>query len=249
MAVSTHQVLGTTVTMPVRIRTASALTAMFSVPAPAAQQMVDYTGLEVLQHLPGRAVVGLVSVRYVEGDLGPYDEFGVAVLVRNHDDPSPRSGRAGLRALVSGRSGVLIHRLPVNGEFTMAAGRSIWGFPKELADFETQASGRRHRVVLRQGGRLAVDLSVRSGLPVPTGRSGASLRAYSHLDGVTRCTEWQMRPHGVRTRPGGARVRLGDHLIGQELAGLGLPRRAMFSTTIHDLQMTFGDARDARAST
>lgn len=69
-----------------------------------------------------------------------------------------------------------------------------------------------------------------------------ALTAYSHLDGVTRHTSWEMDPQGIRSRPGGADLRLGDHPIGRELAGLGLPRRALFSTVIPNLAMTFGDA-------
>jgi hypothetical protein len=37
-------------------------------------------------------------------------------------------------------------------------------------------------------------------------------------------------------------LRLGDHPIGRELGALGLPRRALFSTSIGNLAMSFGDA-------
>jgi hypothetical protein len=242
MAASTHEILGRTLTMPVEVRTATAMTAMFSVPAAATQRLVDYSGLQVLQHRPRRAIVGLVFVRYVDGDLGQYDEFGVAVLVRNHDEPGPASTLGNLRALAKGRAGVLIHRLPVDGEFTMAAGRQIWGFPKDLAEFDVDLTRPRRRVTLGQGGRLAVRLSVGRGLPVPGAGSAVSLRAYTHLDGVTRFTDWDMNPDGVRTRPGGARVELGDHPLARELAALGLPKRALFSTSMANVAMTFGDA-------
>jgi hypothetical protein len=224
----THEVLGRTVTMPVEIRTASAVTAMFPVPASAAQRMVDYSGLRVLRPVPGRAVVVLLHVRYVDGDLGAYDEVGVAVLVHRHD------------TLLA--PGVLIHRLPVDGEFTMAAGRKVWGFPKELADFDVSESDGRRRVVLTQHGDLVVDLTVSAGLPVPARVGRTALRAYTHLHGVTRCTDWEMAPSGVRCRPGGARAVLGDHPIGRELAELGLPRRALVTTTIGNARMRFGEA-------
>lgn len=238
-----HQVLGRTVHMPVRIRRASAVVALFGCPAGPAQQLVDYSGLRVLGHRSGRALVGLVHVRYVEGDLGRYDELGVAVVVRRHDDPVPVHRVRGLRALASGRTGLFIHRLPVDGEFTMAAGREIWGFPKVLADFDVRQDGARRRVVLRQDGRAAVDLTVRPGLPLPVPVRRLALRAYTCLDGVTRCTDWVLRPHGVRGRPGGASLLLGDHPLARELAGLGLRRRALFSASMTDAQMTFGDAR------
>ncbi len=242
---TTHTVLGRTVTMPVEVRKAVAATAMFSVPAARAQAMIDYSGLEVLPFRPGRSVIGLVCVRYVDGDLGPYDEFGVCVLVRRHDSPARRTTIGNLRSLVRGDAGVLIHRLPVDGEFTMAAGREIWGFPKTLATFDTDLDSPTRRMALRQDDQLVADLRVRPGwhLPAPAGR--VALTAYSHLDGVTRHTSWEMNPEGVRSRPGGADLRLGEHPTGRELAALGLPRRAMFSTTISNLAMSFGDAEHA----
>jgi len=240
--IATHVVLGQTVTMPVQVRRATATTAMFSVKAEAAQRMVDYSGLEVLRYRSGRGIVGLVFVQYVDGDLGPYNEFGVCVLVRTHDEPGPRSTIGNLRALVAGRAGVLIHRLPVDGEFTRAAGRQIWGFPKELADFDVHLAGPDRHMVLRQDGELVADLRVRPGLPAPAPGSGLALTAYSHLHGATRHTAWEMSPSGVRTRPGGADLVLGTHPVARELAELGLPRRALFSTTIANLAMSFGDA-------
>lgn len=239
---TTHTVLGRVVQTPVEVRRARAVTAMFSVPADRSQAMIDASGLEVLPHRPGRTVVGVVAVRYDDGDLGPYDELGVCVLVRPHDSPARRTPWAGLRSVVGGDAGVLIHRLPVDGEFTLAAGRGIWGFPKTLADFHTDLESPTKRVVLRQDGRLAVDLRVRPGLGIRMPGANVALAAYSHLDGVTRRTTWEMDPRGVRTRPGGADLLLGDHEIGRELASLGLPRRALFTSSIDALRMRFGDA-------
>lgn len=51
-----------------------------------------------------------------------------------------------------------------------------------------------------------------------------------------------MNPTGVRTRTGGAELHLGSHPIADELRSLGLPRRALMTTTIPDLRMRFGDA-------
>lgn len=238
----THTVLGRTVPMPVEVRSAVAMTAMFSVPAAPAQEMIAYSGLEVLEYRRGHGIVGLVFVRYVDGDLGPYDELGVCVLVHAHGHAGRRTSWGNLRSLATGEAGVLIHRLPVDGEFTLAAGRVIWGFPKTLAEFATDLDGATRRVALRQDGRLVVDLRVRRGLSLPAPGSRLALTAYSHLDGATRRTSWRMDPQGVRSRPGGAELLLGDHPIAHELARIGLPRRALFSTTIANLPMCFEGA-------
>ncbi len=49
-----------------------------------------------------------------------------------------------------------------------------------------------------------------------------------------------MNPAGMRTRIGGATLRLGTHPIADELRSLGLPRRALVSSSIGNLAMTFG---------
>jgi Acetoacetate decarboxylase (ADC) len=96
MPASQHTIAGTVLTMPVRIRKANQHMAMFSVDADAAQQVIDYSGLQVCRYLPGRAVVVLVLVHYIDGDLGQYHEFGTNVMVS-----PPGSNASGPRALRS----------------------------------------------------------------------------------------------------------------------------------------------------
>lgn len=238
---STHLILGQQVAMPVQVRTATAFMGMFSVPATAAQDRIASTGLEILQFRPGRGICTLVFVDYVDGDLGPYNEFGVCFLVRDHQHP--RGGvLQDLKALTGGAAGALIHHLPVDGDFTLAAGRGIWGFPKTLADFTVDHHAPTKRGSVSADGDLIAELSVAPGIPLPGKGIAASLAAYSHLDGVTRRTTWDMNPSGVRARLGGATLRLGTHPIANELRALGLPRRALATSSIPDLKMTFGDA-------
>ncbi|MFC9788264.1 acetoacetate decarboxylase family protein [Rhodococcus sp. NPDC127528] len=240
---TSHEVLGRRVEMPVQIRQASAFMAMYSVPTAAAQSVIDYTGLEILQYRPGRGLCALVFVDYVDGDLGPYNEFGVTFMVRNHLASRGTSVPADLRSLATGSAGTLIHQLPVDGEFTMAAGRGIWGFPKVLAEFDADHSSRVKRASVSRDGQLIASLTLRPGIRLPGSGTSTSLEAYSHLDGITRHTAWDMHPSGVRSRIGGADLTLGSHPIADELRAVGLPRRALMTSSIPNLKMTFGDAK------
>ncbi|HKP42958.1 acetoacetate decarboxylase family protein [Mycobacterium sp.] len=237
MTASQHTIAGTVVTMPVKIRKANQHMAMFSVDAGAAQRMIDYSGMQVCRYLPGRALVILMLMQYVDGDLGPYYEYGTNVMVN-----PPGSNASGVRALQS--AGAFIHHLPVDQSFTLEAGRTIWGYPKVMADF-TVRNGRQFGFDVSIDGQLAVGMEFQPGLPVPsafTSRTQAH-NTYSHLDGVTRETPGEMTLTGVRYGLGGARVWLGDHPYANELAALGLPKRALVSSSAANVEMSFGDAQ------
>jgi hypothetical protein len=235
---SRHLIAGTVVTMPVQIRIAAQHMAMFSVDADAAQHMIDYSGLQVCRHRPNKAVVVLMLMHYVDGDLGEYYEYGTNVMVN-----PPGSNASGLSALQS--AAALIHHLPVDQAFTLEAGRTIWGYPKVMADF-TIRSGHPFGFDVTIDGQFAVGMDFKPGLRVPSAFTSKPQvhPTYSHLDGVTRETAGEMRLSGVRYRPGGVRVRLGEHPYAKELASLGFPKRALISSSADNVEMTFGDAKE-----
>jgi len=234
MPASQHTIAGTVLTMPVKIRKATQHMAMFSVDADAAQRLIDDSGLKVCRYLPGRAVVILMLMHYVDGDLGQYYEFGTNVMVN-----PPGSNASGPRALQS--AGAFIHHLPVDQAFTLEAGTTIWGYPKVMADFIIR-DGRQFGFDLSIDGELVVGMEFRPGLPVLLTPREQVQRTYSHRDGVTRETPFEMSIAGVRNRLGGVRMWLGDHPYAKELASLGLPKRAMLSSSVEHVQMSFGDA-------
>lgn len=233
MTVSQHTIAGTVLTMPVVIRKADQHSAMFSVPAGAAQRLIDYSGLQVFEYLPGRAILVQLLVRYLDGDLGKYHEYGTAFLVNR-----PGTHAKGLRAMAD--AATFIHRLPVDQEFTLEAGRTIWGYPKIMADF-TVREGRKFDFDVSADGQLIAGIEFSPGLPHPAMKA-QHLTTYSHLDGVTRETSSTMQTSGVRTRLGGARIRLGEHPYAKELASLGLPKRALMTQSVTNVEMSFGDA-------
>ena len=125
MTTSQHTIAGTVVTMPVQIRKANQHMAMFSVDADAAQRLIDYSGLRVCRYLPGRAIVILTLMHYIDGDLEQYHEFDTSVMV----DPT-RGPRELAPAL--GSAGAFMHHLPVDQAFTLEAGTGRSGVPKSM---------------------------------------------------------------------------------------------------------------------
>ncbi|WP_433499813.1 acetoacetate decarboxylase family protein [Sphaerimonospora sp. CA-214678] len=251
-----HLVQGRRVDMPVRVRDATLCAAMYLVRADPARAVLAYSGMDVTEVLPGRAVCTLLFVQYRDSDLDAYHEFGVAFLVRPPaSGPPPRRGAlAGMKDLRTAGGGAFIHWLPVNQGFTLEAGRGIWGFPKELAEIDLRLGTPYKRCTVRRDGRPVVDLLTRPGLPLPAAALRTALPgrrdemrmidAYTHAEGVTRRVPWTVRPRGIRWRPGGALVRLGNHPIAKELSELGLPRHALMTVTIDRLSMEFSGAEE-----
>jgi len=157
----------------------------------------------------------------------------------------PGSNASGLRALQS--AGAFIHHLPVDQEFTLEAGQTIWGYPKVMADF-TVRTGHQFGFDVSIDGQRVVGMEFRPGLPVPAAFASRKqvYRTYSHRDGVIRETLGETSITGARYRIGGARVWLGDHPYAKELASLGLPKRALMSSSAANVEMTFGDAHILR---
>ena len=223
---STYDVAGRQVALPVEVREATAMTAMFVTSADAVRDVVDGTGLAPAVLPGGRALAILAAIHYVDNDLGAYDEVALAFPV---EPPAPTEPR-----------GAYIHRLPVNGEFTCAAGRRIWGFPKWVCDIDVAVDERGGTCELRDGGELVMRLETRR-RPFPLPSRPAELTAYSYLDGVVRRTPFTSRSERVRGGPGGARLEVGlRHPMARELRALGLPRRALASSTVGLLRASFG---------
>ncbi len=232
----TALVQGRPVSLPVEVRDAMAVSALFLVPTRAARDIVSHPRLQLLELLPGRAVCVLAAVEYRDNDLGCYNEFAVNFFVRpGVERPLPLLGL--LAAFRARAAGVYIHWLPVTTSFSRDAGRDIWGFPKTVDEIAFRdANGWRQCSVAVQGTHV-LTFSVRRG-----GRGRLSEMpqdAFAVRDGVLYRTPSVMSGDGVGTRLGGARLVLGEHPRAAELRALGFPRRALVSTFTAHMRASF----------
>jgi hypothetical protein len=223
---ATHDVLGQTVTMPVEVADASAGTVIFDVPLEAAQALAP-EGFDVIETEPGRAQLALALIDYRVNDLGAYHEVGTILFVR------PTGG---------GDDGNFITHLPVDQEFTCAAGNQIWGFPKSVERIDVTQTDTASRWVLTMGGELVLDVTVPRGgtdemPPLP-------MTSYTLLDGKPHATRFTQGGSGSSLGFGeGVSVTLGTHPIAKELASLGLPdAKVVLTTWTEQMQATFEDA-------
>jgi hypothetical protein len=229
----TYPVDGRPVRMPVQVRDAKMASATFVVPADAAQRIVAPTGLQVVRRGGGRALVALALVKYVDCDLGDYDELALAFVV----EPP-----AGEPPLEKGAVATYIHRLPVSQAFTCEAGRGIWGFPKWIADLRVTIQGGVAAATLRnEDGSPVVEIGLRRGV-VPVPSRPLTMVCYTFGDdGQLRRTRWTTRAYGTRLLlGGGAAVEVGSgHPLADELHALGFPRRPVMTMSSRSMTATF----------
>jgi hypothetical protein len=220
---TTHDVLGQTVTMPVLVRDASAGTVIFDVDLAAAQALVPEQ-FEVIESARGRAQLALALVDYRDNDLGAYREVGTIFFVR------PAGG---------GPDGNLITHLPVDQEFTCVAGNAIWGFPKTVEQIDLTQTETTSRWVLTMDGELVLDVTVPRGgsdemPPLP-------MTSYTLLGGRPHATAFTQGGTGSGMGFGdGVTLVLGTHPIAKELESLGLPGAPVVLTTwTENMQASF----------
>ena len=208
--------------MPVLVRDASAGTAIFDVDLAAAQALVP-PAFEVIESAPGTAQLALALIDYRDNDLGAYHEVGTIFFVR------PAGG---------GPDGSYISHLPVDQEFTCAAGNQIWGFPKTVQDIAVTQTADTSRWVLTMDGELVIDITV------PRGGSDEmpqmALTSYTLIDGRPHATAFSQGGAGASMSFDGVTWQLGTHPIAKELESLRL--RFVMSTWVEHMQATFEDA-------
>jgi hypothetical protein len=223
--------------MPALVTDASTATATYLVDARAARCLLPGDEIDVVELLPGRALLSLACVDYRENDLGDYNEISVAFFVRERSAPPGLPVLGTALALMRGRMATYIHRLPVDQGFTCEAGRRIWGFPKTVDDIELDYASDRVHCRWAIDGKLVLRFSVPRGgartLP------DTELVTYSYIEGVAHRTRFVSGAEGVGFRLGGAELSLGDHPIAAELRGLGLPRRALVTSWMQKMHGRF----------
>jgi hypothetical protein len=237
---ATHLVQGRTVPIPVVVRDAEGLSLMYPVRAATVRRLLPTPTLHPAEWWPGWAICVLAAIEYKDNDLGTYNEVGVNFLVTY----GPHRALPLLGLITASRLGTLgayVHRLPVTTTFSRDAGRDIWGFPKTVADITFADAGDRRTCRLEADGAHVLTLTA----PRGGSRSFADLPqdAYAWRDGMLFKTPSTMSAEGVGFRLGGATLELGPHPMADELRGLGLPRRALGSTSFLRWGATFQDAQ------
>ncbi|MEU3794614.1 acetoacetate decarboxylase family protein [Streptomyces fructofermentans] len=206
-------------------------TARLTMPAPTrairARLPKELVPLEVA---PGLGLVSVMFFRYDVCDIDSYTEAAVGIAVK-----PVRHGKFGFFDLVAGLKNehlaAYVLSLPVSTQIAQVRGHDGYGFPKWVTaldvDINTQRTTAR---VANDAGE--VDLALTASTPRqtahPSGVRVGSLTSYTSINGAWHCTlsQTNVLNAGTTRGSGGARLRIGDGRMADDLRSLK-PKRAV----------------------
>lgn len=224
-----YVIQGRAVRMPCIVRDASSGSAIYAVPAGAAQKLIPGDAYEVVEMAPGQTQLILGFVDYRDNDLGDYNEVMIIFFVKPKGAPIERQG-------------TFIYKLPVNQSFTCEAGSKIWGFPKTVEQIDIAYESDRAICRLVMDGQHLFTLilpRVHDGPETPD----LEMTTYTYLD--SPCAVPFTSGGTTAVVPGGEGVglELGTHPLAEELRALGLPTAPLMSTWMEHMHGSFGEPR------
>ncbi len=209
--------------------------AVFPASFDAVAEILPAEALQPSRWLDGRALVIVAAMRYrdvtvlsVDGstdNLAPYGEILVGAFVGYRRSP---------RVNPFGAQSAFVLHLPVTTREACEGGRSIWGFPKFVADMDFVEDEHTRAVTLGEGGADIFTLRVHPRGPVLHDR--APLTAYTSLRGDLVETRMPMSAHGS-IRPGGGQLLLGEHPVAESLRALDVRPKPLFTGSYLDQRM------------
>ena len=222
-AVVWGEIDGRTITFPMDVPRFDAATMGFSVPVEAARKLIPGDDFEPVEVGEGLAQLVIALCDYIENPWGDYLEINLGFLARP----------VGASDVI----GSFVYRMPVDQEFTCAAGNQVMGFPKTVEELSIQ----------REGGQVTfewrVDGEVELAVSFPDVTNGESAQvatvSYSYLDGLPFETELEMGLGTATLDPGDVTIHLGEGAVADELRSLGLPKAPDFASWGVGLSATF----------
>jgi hypothetical protein len=213
---------------PTEFRDGCSAAGLFLVKSKVANDYIAGSGFELAEVAPGRGILVLTGVRYTDTDCGEYDETAMAFFVKRADR-KPRLPYASTWVdIVRGNTASFTWNLQVTTPLSRDAGIFMWGFPKTIEDISYEHTDGRAAFNLRMDGQEVFNYSVlANGSTTPPPVTSA---VYSTWEGAPHVSYLTQTYRDARYRPGGGRLRLGDHPLADKLRALGLPRRPLLAT-------------------
>jgi Acetoacetate decarboxylase (ADC) len=217
--------------LPCHFRKVHYTVCLFPVEKELVMQRLAGTGLLPALKFGNRFMVAVGLIGYEDSDLGKYNEVIVAIPSIPVEMKKPFSSWLDLiRSSDKRKVGQHILHIPVNSEFSRAAGNELWGYPKIVAPVEHDfnSSSLHSKVFDPVSKELIVEIKGKLGFGIPS--IPLSLITYSFVDEKMMKTKVKVRGmmkvrlnHGLKLRVG-----FSNHPMANDLRMLGLDGKKPF---------------------
>ncbi len=206
------------VEMPILYFRDDCFAAFFTADRRRVEALMPSTQLHPIRIRGGRVLLAVVAFNYIDTTIGPYGEVGVVLPVVHAPRPPPPLLPGLMEAWYPGFGGLVMH-LPVTTTAARDAGRSLWGYPKFVADMGFEMTPERATCRVDEGGQHLLTLGVaRSGVPIPDRRP---VLTYSVRSGeLVRTSIPQRGLYRLGVNGPDATLDLGDHPVARQIAAL-----------------------------
>lgn len=210
--------------MPIFYYDNTSFAAMFTASTVKVRSFLPHSDMTPIEVFPGRCLMAFMAFEYRKSDLGPYNEFCIAVGVtfRKGQIPLATVTSQLLRRSLS----AYIWRLPVTTEIARIAGVDLYGYPKFIADIDFHREPGRIRCSLADKGKKILSLSGKT-LPAGVGKR-LEYTTWSIKDGSPLRTRILVNPieFSQSMSRDAARLEIGTgHPICEELKSIGLSEK------------------------
>lgn len=214
------------VRVPVFYYDNTSLAAAFTASTDRVRKFLPHREMKPVELYPGRCLVVFMAFEYRKSDLGPYNEFSIAVGVTFGKAPIPAATFAAqfFRRSLS----AYIWQLPVTTELARAGGVDFYGYPKFIADIDFQREPGRVRCTLAEKGR---DILALGGDVLPTGEGKRiEYTTFSIKDGMPLRTRILVNPVEFAQTMNREAARLeiaSDHPVCRDLKSMDLGEKPL----------------------
>ncbi len=226
----TFEIDGRQLGYPTEFRDGRSAQGLFLVDAGVASGLIAESGFRVAEVAPGRGVLSLNCVDYLDTDCGTYLETALAFFVDKPGTATSRGPGRYLRTVqdvVRGDIASFTWTLQVTTVLSEQAGIQMWGFPKTIEDISLDTTGGNAAFSLRMDGRQVFRYSVRMGgarTPPPLASP-----VYSIFEGAPHLGVLTQRYSDCGYRVRGGTLELGDHPMADRLRELKVGARPLLA--------------------
>jgi hypothetical protein len=177
--------------LPIFYYDCSSMSAIYTASTKLVKKHMPVDDLHPVEIFPGRCLITISAFEYRNSDIGPYNEFSIAVLVRKGKKPLPLLPV--ITSMLKNEFHVYIMHLPVTSERARRGGVELGGFPKFLAGIDFRVNQSLTECTLTHGKKHVLTMRGRNLKTSTFGKIKYVI--YTHLGGCLVNNVMYINPH------------------------------------------------------